>query len=132
MGKRLGVAIYDAPNKVSRKIATTLSKAGHTVLFEGPLNLDTARKDADVWITKWSFNLKGGFFIKVHPKRALVTMSVGTDHIDKGPLRELGITLKTCPKSCSNSVAEHAWALALRPLFRESVLPPLSLELHRQ
>lgn len=124
----LRVAIYDAPAVVGKRLAAALANAGHNVLFEGPLKQETARPDADLWITKWSSNLNWGFLQHVHPRIGLLTLSVGTDHIDKSVLAELKLKLETCPTYSSISVAEHALALALRCLHGECVLPPVSPE----
>ena len=128
MTKRRKVAIYDAPQKVGHALSKKLGQAGYEVLYNGPLSKDTARADADVWLTKWSFLLKGKNMIlkDIHPRLGLITLSVGTDHIDTSAIEELGLRLENCPPSCSNSVAEHALALAMRGLYNQSILPPLS------
>ncbi|MDD5172439.1 MAG: NAD(P)-dependent oxidoreductase, partial [Candidatus ainarchaeum sp.] len=124
--RSLQVAIYDTPKCVGRSLSVALEKAGYRVLFEGLLKQETARTDADVWINKWSFNLKGDFLRQAHPKRGIITLSVGTEHIDKAALSELGLSLEGCPTFSSNSVAEHAMALAFRGIYGASILPPLS------
>ena len=123
----LRVAIYDTRSKaISRRLTAALRKAGHEVLCDGPLTPQTAAKDADIWLTKWTYNLKGPFLKDYHPVRGIVTLSMGTDHIDTAAVRELGLRLESCPSFCSNSVAEHALALAMRTLHKKCVLPPLS------
>ncbi|MEW6723124.1 MAG: NAD(P)-dependent oxidoreductase, partial [Candidatus Micrarchaeota archaeon] len=52
-----------------------------------------------------------------HPSRGIVTLSVGTDHIDMGAVKELGLSVENCPTFSSNSVAEHALALAFRGVY---------------
>lgn len=128
MTEKRKVAIYDTPEKVGRTLSKAFEKAGYEVLFNGPLGKDTARPDADVWLTKWSFLLKGENMIlkDVHPKKGLITLSVGTDHIDTSAIKELGLRIENCPTFCSNSVAEHALALAMRGLYSKSILPSLS------
>lgn len=119
------IAIYDVPKIVGRKLSASLREAGCSVLHEGPLSPETARNDADIWIAKWTFLFKRDFLMDFHPSRGIVTLSVGTDHIDKGAIAELGIALESCPSFSSTSVAEHAMTLAMRSLYPEPILPPL-------
>ncbi|MFN7990566.1 MAG: NAD(P)-dependent oxidoreductase [Candidatus Micrarchaeia archaeon] len=120
------VAIYDAPSVMADSVSRALSDSGHTVIYEGPLRMDTARPDADIWLTKWSFLLKGPLLREARPQKALITMSVGTEHIDLGALKDHGVKTENCPTFSSMSVAEHAITLAMRSLHRASRLPPLS------
>ncbi len=138
MSKRLRVAVCDTPKKVELALSKKLVDLGYDVVYAGPLrdagrNDTSARTrsalaDADVWLTKWSFCLKGPnmIFNEVQPRLGLITMSVGTDHIDTSAIENMGLRLENCPAFCSKSVAEHALALAMRGLYSESVLPPLS------
>ncbi|MFH0884822.1 MAG: NAD(P)-dependent oxidoreductase, partial [Candidatus Micrarchaeota archaeon] len=122
----LKVAIYEAPKIVSRNLADSLARTGYEVLFEGKLSRETARGDADVWITKWSSNLNGDFLRRSSPRLGIVTLTVGTDHIDMVAAAGLGLRVEKCPTFSSNAVAEHAMALAFRGLYQNPVLPPLS------
>jgi len=124
-GRGLRVAIYDAPNTVGKTLSAVLSAGGFNVQYCGKLNEETARPDADLWLTKWSFNLKSEFLRKAHPKLGIISLSVGTDHIDLSAAKELGLRVENCPTFSSNSVAEHAMALALRGIYGSSLLPPL-------
>jgi lactate dehydrogenase-like 2-hydroxyacid dehydrogenase len=123
--RRLKVAIYDTPAVVGQTLSNTIQKAGHTVLFNGPLNEDTACHDADVWVAKWTFLFNRDFLTKYHPRESILTLSVGTDHIDLQAMKDLGLKLDNCPTFSSNSVAEHAMTLALRSLYPACVLPSL-------
>lgn len=120
------IALYDTPRAMARAVSKSLSHRGHEVLYEGPFSIQTARKDADVWITKWTFSLKRALLETAHPKRGIVTMSVGTDHIDKAAVADAGLKLENCPTFCTNSVAEHALALAFGGLVRDYPLPHVS------
>jgi len=124
----LRVAIYDTPNVVGKKLSDALRNAGHDVLYSGPLNNQTARSDADVWLTKWSFRLTGpnNILLTTRPRIGILTLSVGTDHIDESIIDEFHLKLSTCPTSYSNSVAEHAFALAFRILYGKSTIGPFS------
>ncbi len=124
--RSIRLCIYDAPARVGRALSDDLEKSGHKVLFEGLLNGKTARKDADVWINKWSFNLKADFLGQKHPRRGIVTLTAGTDHIDVKAIAELGLRLEACPEFSSNSVAELALTLALRATHKPfpRPLPP--------
>jgi lactate dehydrogenase-like 2-hydroxyacid dehydrogenase len=143
MSKRLRVAVCDTPKKVQQALSEKLSRAGYDVVYAGPLRDKTkgntrftseqAKRslvESDVWLTKWSFCLKGKgmIFDEVTPRLGLVTLSVGKDHIDLDALAKLGLRVENCPTFCSNSVAEHAMALAMGGLYQqqESILPPLS------
>lgn len=138
MSKRLKAAVCDTPKKMELALSKKLVELGYDVVYAGPLrdigkNDTSARTrsalaDADVWLTKWSFCLKGPnmIFNEVRPRLGLITMSVGTDHMDTSAIENMGLRLENCPAFCSNSVAEHALALAMRGLYSESVLPPLS------
>lgn len=128
MGDRnsLKVAIYDTPRIVSRSLAAALKNINCQVIFEGPLNQDTAKAEADIWITKWSFGLNREFLSSVSPRLGLVTLSVGTEHIDKDTLQSRGIIVKNCPTYGSESVAEHAVALSMRAKYGGDKLPALN------
>jgi len=121
--RSIRLAIYDTPTKVGKALSTNLKKAGHIVLFEGLLNKETARVDADIWLNKWSFNLKDEFLKQAHPKRGIITLTAGTDHIDTKAISGLGLRLETCPTFSSNSVAELALTLALRTMHTPFVRP---------
>lgn len=135
MKKRLKVAMCDTPRKVERTLKEHLESKGYQVVYAGPLR-DEGKKtssdaksklaEADVWLTKWSFCLIGGntIFDDVRPREGILTMSVGTDHIDIPALESFGLRLGNCPTYCSNSVAEHAIALAFGQL--EASLPFLT------
>ncbi len=124
--KALKVAIYDVPKPVSELLSAKLRKAGHNVLFEGTLNEKTARTNADVWFTRWCYNLKSYLLTSFHPRQGIITLSSGTDHIEKPTTRRLGLRVENCPDYCAPSVTEHALALSLRSVYRRSLLPPLS------
>jgi lactate dehydrogenase-like 2-hydroxyacid dehydrogenase len=125
------VAIYDCPKVVGKAISERLASCGYKVLFEGKLSKATASNDADIWVTKWTsfkdpdtkrpLSLK-----KYHPKAGIVSLSVGTEHIDKVTTDALGLKVVSCPTFSTSSVAEHAIALAMRSLYKRSTLPPLS------
>jgi lactate dehydrogenase-like 2-hydroxyacid dehydrogenase len=123
---RLKFAIYDCPEIVGRKISDALKNAGHSVLYDGPLNKGTAVPEADIWIAKWTFLFNNDFLSHHHPGKGIISLSVGTDHIDMNCVAKLGLVAQNCPKFSSNSVAEHAMALAMRSSYRTSALPPLS------
>src|SRR5208283_285114 len=120
------VAIYDCPKVVGSAILKTMARCGHEVLFKGKLTTETAKPDADVWITKWTA-LKGPLALEnCRPKIGIVSLSVGIEHIDPVAVEEFGLKVVPCPHFSSASVAEHAIALALRNSYNRSVLPPLS------
>jgi lactate dehydrogenase-like 2-hydroxyacid dehydrogenase len=143
MTKGLRVAVCDTPKKVERTLSRKLQKAGHDVVYAGPLRDMKADDDkrttsaqtlkllgeADVWLTKWSFCLRGEemIFNEVKPRLGIITMSVGTDHMDLQAIEGLEMRVENCPTFCSNSVAEHAMALATRGLYHDShyALSPL-------
>lgn len=128
MSKKLRVAVYDLARAPLKTLTERLNRSGFTVLSDEPMRLNArnARRDADVWLNKWSFNLKAPFLSEHRPKRGILTMTVGTDHIDMDAVENLGLQIETCPSYCSNSVAEHAIALAMRGSYRNSSLPDLS------
>jgi len=128
MSKKLRVAVYDLARAPMKVLTKRLKKSGFSVLSDEPmrLNAQTARPDADIWLNKWSFNLKAPFLESHKPKLGILTMTVGTDHIDMGAVENLGLQIETCPSYCSNSVAEHAIALAMRGSYGSSTLPKLS------
>lgn len=128
--RRLRVAVCDTPKIMAKALSDALKWRGHDVVYEGPLrDADEGKAttpeaikalgEADVWLTKWSFCLRGenAIFKEVRPGAGIVTLSVGTDHIDVETLEALGIRLMNTPTSCSISVAEHAMALAMRALY---------------
>ncbi|MEW6749108.1 MAG: NAD(P)-dependent oxidoreductase [Candidatus Micrarchaeota archaeon] len=119
------IAIYDVPRIVGRRLWRAFADAGFDVVFEGPLNRETARNDADIWVAKWTFLFKKDFLQEFHPARGIVTLSVGTEHIDTKTLSAIGLSVENCPSFSSNSVAEHGMALALRSVHGPSVLPSL-------
>ncbi|MFH0737978.1 MAG: NAD(P)-dependent oxidoreductase [Candidatus Micrarchaeota archaeon] len=125
---RLGqkVAIYGAPRIVAKRLSDLLQNQGCTVLYDGPLNKDTACEEADIWIMKWSFIESDAFLREHHPKTGIVSLTAGLDHLRFKAIEELGLKLVNCPTFSSNSVAEHALALAMRGASRSSILPPLS------
>jgi lactate dehydrogenase-like 2-hydroxyacid dehydrogenase len=130
---RLRFAIYDCPAIVSKRIAETLQTHGHKVLFEGPLveknqvpHKINAVPEADIWIAKWTSALNGAFLREFHPRKGIITASSGTGHIDNDAMNSLGLKLVNCPTFSSNSVAEHAMALAFTGLYGRAILPPLS------
>ncbi len=122
----LKVAVYDMPLVVGRRLAEAAESAGHSVLFEGPLNARTARSDADVWLTKWSFGLSHGFLSEFRPRLGFVSATSGVDHIDRDAVSEYGLRAERCPTFSSRSVAEHALALAFKASYSRCSLPPLS------
>ncbi|HSB47094.1 MAG TPA: NAD(P)-dependent oxidoreductase [Candidatus Bilamarchaeum sp.] len=123
---RLKFAVYDCPQIVSKRITEVLTGEGHDVLFEGALNKDNACTEADVWIAKWTFLFTPEFLPHFHPRKGIITLTSGKDHINEGCIRDLGLKVFNCPEFSSNSVAEHAMALAMRSLYGPCVLPPLS------
>lgn len=127
--KQLKVAIYDMPAIVGTRLRLALTKIGHEVLVEGPLdvnNPESARTDADIWVTKWSFGLNREFLSQARPKLGFISATSGVDHIDRGAIAEFGLRAENCPTFSTRSVAEHALALAYRGLFVKPALPPLS------
>jgi lactate dehydrogenase-like 2-hydroxyacid dehydrogenase len=128
------IAIYDCPRIVSSSIARELERHGHSVIFDGhlfekertPAKINAA-PEADIWITKWTLGLNSSFLREFHPKKGIITISSGTGHIDSETLKSFGLELSNCPTFGSNSVAEHAMALAFRSLYDSAVLPPLSV-----
>ncbi|MGV8084709.1 MAG: NAD(P)-dependent oxidoreductase [Candidatus Bilamarchaeum sp.] len=126
MKNNLKVAIYDTPRIVSKSLAAALRSSGCQVIFDGPLNQNTAKTEADIWITKWSFGLNREFLSSSSPRLGLVTLSVGVEHIDRDTLLTKGVIVKNCPTYGSGSVAEHAVALSMRAKYGADVLPPLN------
>ncbi len=116
------VAIYDTPEIMGRRLSESLARGGYEVIYDGPLEPHTARSDADIWVAKWTFLFDRDFLSQHHPSRGIITVSVGTDHIDMGAVRELGLRVENCPTFSSNSVAEHALALAVRGIYPAPVL----------
>ncbi|MEW6722468.1 MAG: hypothetical protein AB1324_04350, partial [Candidatus Micrarchaeota archaeon] len=53
--KAARVAIYDTPEIMGRRLSEALSRSGCEVIYDGPLEPQTARSDADVWVAKWTF-----------------------------------------------------------------------------
>ncbi|MBU0527924.1 hypothetical protein KKE92_05555 [Candidatus Micrarchaeota archaeon] len=128
MSRKLRVAVYDLARAPMETLTKRLNLSGLSVLSDEPMRLtaQSARPDADVWLNKWSFNLKAPFLECHKPKLGILTMTVGTDHIDMDAVSKHGLQIETCPSYCSNSVAEHAIALALRGSYKDSALPQLS------
>jgi lactate dehydrogenase-like 2-hydroxyacid dehydrogenase len=123
--RRPRVAIYDTPKVMGRKLSDALSRAGCDVIYDGPMEAGTARNDADIWVAKWTFLFNRDFLGSHHPSKGIITVSVGTDHIDMGAVKELGLRVENCPTFSSNSVAEHALALAVRGVYPGSALAGL-------
>ncbi len=122
------VAVYDLARAPMETLTKRLNLSGLSVLSDEPMRLtaQSARPDADVWLNKWSFNLKAPFLECHKPGLGILTMTVGTDHIDMDAVSKHGLQIETCPSYCSNSVAEHAIALAMRGAYEDSALPQLS------
>ena len=85
MGKTLRTAICDVPPAVAKRLAHVIKGAGHEVIYEGPLSDNKTVREADVWFVKWTFcMMKDAFFEKTKPKKGIVSLTVGTDHIAVG------------------------------------------------
>ncbi|MFH1785065.1 MAG: NAD(P)-dependent oxidoreductase [Candidatus Micrarchaeota archaeon] len=123
----ISVGIYHAPGPVRDKLRSALLKSGYDVSCEVPcgvpLDPTNAALNADAWLTKWTFGLNGRTLRELHPRSALVTMSVGTDHIDLAAAKSVGLDVFNCPTYCSVSVAEHALALGFRAIYGPTKLP---------
>ena len=124
MVRHAKLALYEVQPVLRKKIRELAERAGYDVLFEGPLNEKTARSDADVWIVKWTYALRAELLDKVRPKKGIVSMTVGTEHIDKEAIARHGLLLDNCPSSPTISVAEHALALSYLALLDECTFPP--------
>jgi len=122
MQHRARLALYEIQPVLRNKIRNWMERVGHEVLFEGPLNDKTARPDADIWIVKWTYALKADLLDVIHPKRGIISLTAGTDHIDKATIKKHGLLLDNCASSPSISVAEHALALAFAAIIKPSDL----------
>jgi len=124
---KISVAIYDTPRVVGERLSTALLQAGFDVLYEGNLTRETACREADIWLTKWTYKLGDyGFLKDAHPRLGFVSATNGVDHINKQAVAELNLRAENCPTFSSIPVAEHAIGLALRSVHGECILPPLS------
>jgi lactate dehydrogenase-like 2-hydroxyacid dehydrogenase len=124
---KLSVAIYDTPRVVGERLSKALTQAGYDVLFDGNLTKETAYREADVWLIKWTYGLGDyGFLKDAHPRLGIISATNGVDHINRQALAELNLRAENCPTFSSIPVAEHAIGLALRSVHGECALPPLS------
>jgi lactate dehydrogenase-like 2-hydroxyacid dehydrogenase len=124
---KLSVAIYDTPRVVGERLSNALALAGYDVLFDGNLTKETACREADVWLIKWTYGLGDyGFLKDAHPRLGIISATNGVDHINKQAIAELNLRTENCPTFSSIPVAEHAIGLALRSVHGACVLPPLS------
>lgn len=123
------VGIYHAPKVVGVMLRDRLTRSGYSVTTEVPcgvpLGQSNADLSADAWLTKWTFGLTDKTLGELRPRKALITMSVGKDHIDVEAAKKFGLDIINCPTYCSVSVAEHALALAFRAIYGPGTLPSL-------